>query len=212
MSGDHSDIRRELLALGASTLGETGGRPMAPRIRAVWPGALVGAPAYTVQCAVGDNLAIHTAIVNAPKGSVLVVDGSAQPELGYWGEVLTTSAIWHGLVGLVIDACVRDVDALERHGFPVFSTGVALPGAAKIAGGSNGRPVNVAGALVETGDWIVGDRDGVCVVPGATLADVLARGRARAVKEDGFFGALRAGATTIELLGLDASAVDVAPR
>ncbi len=212
ITGDQSEIGPALSALGASTLGESGGRAMAPRIRPVWPGATVAAAAYTVQCPPGDNLAIHTAVVNAPMGSVLVVDASDRPELGYWGEVLTTTAKWHGLVGLVIDACVRDVDALERHGFPVFSAGIALPGAAKVTGGSNGRAVNVGGVLVETGDWIVGDRDGVCVVPGAALTDVLARGRARAAKEDGFFSALQGGATTIDLLDLDASAVDVAPR
>jgi 4-hydroxy-4-methyl-2-oxoglutarate aldolase len=207
---DVASMAQALLELGAATLGESGGRPMLPRITAVWPGATVAAPAYTAWCVAGDNLAIHTAVVNAPRGAVLVVDASARPELGYWGEVLTTSAEWHGLAGLVIDACVRDVDALERHGFPVFSAGIALPGAQKVTGGSNGRPVNVGGALVETGDWIVGDRDGVCVVPRATVGEVLSRGRSRAAKEAGYFEALRAGATTIDLLGLDRSSVDVA--
>src|SRR5205085_104771 len=81
-------------------------------IRPVWPGAKVAGPAFTAACAPGDNLAIHVAVTAAPHGSVLVADASAVPHLGYWGEVLTTGAQARGLAGLVIDGCVRDVDAL----------------------------------------------------------------------------------------------------
>ena len=102
---------------------------------------------------------------------------------------------------------MRDVAALEAHGFPVFSSTIALTGATKDKPGTVGAPVRVGGVLVSAGDWVVADVDGVTFVPAGTLDDVLAAGRAREAKEAGFFEALRAGSTTVELLGLDASLV-----
>ncbi len=200
-------MAEELAALGSATLGESGGRTMAPRVSAVWPGAAVAAPAYPVRCAPGDNLAIHTAVARAPAGSVLAVDVGHVPDRGYWGEVLTTGAEARGLVGLVIDGGVRDTAALAAHRFPVFSAMVALRGATKEQPGTNGSPVTVGGVEVALGDWVVGDGDGVVVVPGERLGEVVAAGRARAVKEERYFEALRAGSTTVELLGLDATLV-----
>jgi 4-hydroxy-4-methyl-2-oxoglutarate aldolase len=181
---------------------------MPPRIRPVWPGAVVAAPAYPVRCTAGDNLAIHVAVARAPAGSVLVVDVGNVPARGYWGEVLTTGALSRGLAGLVIDGGVRDVAALERLAFPVFSRMVALPGATKSSPGTAGVDTEVAGVRVSWGDWVVGDVDGVVVVPGAALEATMAAGQKRAAGEAGYFGALRQGATTLELLGLDASLVD----
>ncbi|MDX6285033.1 MAG: 4-hydroxy-4-methyl-2-oxoglutarate aldolase [Frankiales bacterium] len=202
------DTARRLKTLGSATLGESGARTTAPRLKPVWSGAVVAAPAYTARCAPADNLAIHVAVASAPEGSVLVADASHEPERGYWGEVLTTAAEARGIVGLVIDGCVRDIAALEAHAFPVFSAGVALRGAGKVSGGSVGGHVTIAGAEVATGDWIMGDRDGVVVVPSATLDDVLAAAEARAAKEAEMFVQLRAGATTIELLDLDVTPVE----
>jgi len=181
---------------------------MAPRIRPVWRGARVSAPAFPVRCSPTDNLAIHVAVAEAPVGSVLVVDVGGEPARGYWGEVLTTGAEARGLRGLVIDGGVRDVDALEAHGFPVFSSMIALRGATKQQPGSVGRATTVGDVEVSAGDWIVGDVDGVTVIPKANLDAVLAAGNARAEKEATFFEALRGGKTTIELLSLDGSAVE----
>jgi 4-hydroxy-4-methyl-2-oxoglutarate aldolase len=138
---------------------------------------------------------------------VLVVDVGSVAGRGYWGEVLTTAAEAAGLAGLVIDGCVRDVDALEAHDFPVFSTGLALPGATKQLPGEVGGTVKVGGVTVEASDWVVGDADGVVVVRAGTLDAVLEAGRTRAAKEEGFFTALREGTTTVELLGLDAGLI-----
>jgi 4-hydroxy-4-methyl-2-oxoglutarate aldolase len=203
-----NDPASELQQLGSATLGESGGVPMAPRIRAVWHGARVSAPAFPVACTTTDNLAIHVAVAEAPAGSVLVVDVGADGARGYWGEVLTTGAEARGLRGLVIDGGVRDTDALEAHGFPVFSTMVALRGATKQEPGRVGSPARVGGVEVGAGDWIVGDADGVTVVPASRLDDVLAAGRARADKEQHYFDELRAGHTTLELLSLDDSPVE----
>jgi 4-hydroxy-4-methyl-2-oxoglutarate aldolase len=195
--------------MGAATLGESGGLAMPPRIRPAWLGATLAAPAYPVHCSPGDNLAIHVAVARAPAGSVLVVDVGRVPNRGYWGEVLTTGALARGLAGLVIDGGVRDVGALEALGFPVFSSTIALPGATKVARGSVGLTTRVAGVPVNAGDWVVGDVDGVVVLPGDALDDAVAAGQRRAAAEAGYFAALRQGSTTVELLGLDASLVEV---
>lgn len=201
------DVASALLTLGSATLGESGARTMAPRLRPMWPGATLAAPAVPVRCSPGDNLAVHAAVATAPAGHVLAVDVGMTAERGYFGEVLTTGAQARGLAGLVIDGGVRDVAALESLRFPVFATMAALRGATKQSPGTVGSPVRVGDAVVEAGDWLVGDVDGVVVVPGAELRAVLAAGRARAEKESAYFEALRAGSTTVELLGLDVSIV-----
>jgi 4-hydroxy-4-methyl-2-oxoglutarate aldolase len=205
-----ADTATTLKELGAATLGETGGVPMAPRVAAVWPGATVAAPAYPVRCSPGDNLAIHVAVARAPEGSVLVVDVGDVAERGYWGEVLTTGAQSRGLAGLVIDGGVRDRTALEAHRFPVFAVMIALQGATKELPGTAGLPVEAGGVAVAAGDWVVGDADGVVVVPASRLDGCIAAGSARAAKEDGYFTALRSGRTTVELLGLDVAPVETA--
>jgi 4-hydroxy-4-methyl-2-oxoglutarate aldolase len=203
VTSDAGAVTRAALELGSATLGESGARRMHPRIKPVWKGARIAAPAFPVRCTPGDNLALHVAVARAPEGSALVADMGGTRDFGYWGEVLTTGAEARGLTALVIDACVRDCDALEAHGFPVFATGLALTGAGKSREGSLREPVTVGDAVVELGDWVVGDTDGVVVIPGGELDAVLAAGRARADKEAGLFAALRAGATTLELLDLD---------
>jgi 4-hydroxy-4-methyl-2-oxoglutarate aldolase len=198
-----SDYAAAFAELGAATLGESGGRPMSHRVHAAWPGARISAPAFPVTCAAGDNLAIHVAVAEAPTGSALVVSVGIEAERGYWGEVLTTGAEARGIAGLVIDGGVRDVSALEAHGFPVFSTMIALRGATKEHPGRIGGSSIVGDIQVEQDDWIVADADGVTVVPHAMRDEVLAAGRARAAKEATYFEELRAGRTTIELLALD---------
>jgi 4-hydroxy-4-methyl-2-oxoglutarate aldolase len=202
-------MQRELLALGAATLGESGAERMAPRVAAVWAGARVCGTAMPVHCTPGDNLAVHVAVTAAAAGAVLCVDVGDERALGYWGEVLTTAAEARGIAGLVIDGCVRDVDALEAHGFPVFSSGVALTGATKVREGTVGAPARVGDVDVHTGDVVVADRDGVVVIRAASLADVVDAGRTRAERERVLFDELRAGATTVDLLGLDPGKIKV---
>jgi 4-hydroxy-4-methyl-2-oxoglutarate aldolase len=201
-------VRDQLLSLGSATIGESGGRPLPPRIKPAWPGARLAAPAYTVTCPPGDNLAIHVAVAEAPAGVALVVDAHERPERGYWGEVLTTAAEARGLVGLVIDGGVRDVTAVAAHGFPIFSVLLALPGATKLGGGAVGGQARIGGVEVAPGDWVVGDADGVAVVASRDLDTVLAAAGSRADKETAMFDRLRQGSTTLELLELDGRAVE----
>ena len=197
----------ELSALGSATLGESGASIIDGGIRAMWHGAAFAAPAFTVACASGDNLAIHAGVARAPRGSVLAVSLADDTRRGYWGEVLTTAAEAAGIVALVIEGTVRDLSALEEHGFPVFARGVALRGASKHGPGSVGERIVLGGATVDPGDWLVGDADGVVAIGAAQLAACRAAGRERAAKEARFFEQLRAGSTTVELLDLDVSTI-----
>jgi 4-hydroxy-4-methyl-2-oxoglutarate aldolase len=217
MSEDNPDagsrVGDELAALlgrfGSATLGECGARTFPPRVRAIWPGATLAAPALPVRCTPADNLAIHVAVARAPAGTALVVDVGDVPDRGYFGEVLTTAARARGIVGLVIDGGVRDVAALRGLDFPVFASMVSLPGASKVAAGTVGRPTLVAGVQVALGDWVVGDVDGVVIVPGGKIEEIVAAAQVRTDKEVGYFESLGSGATTVELLGLDSSVVEV---
>lgn len=208
ISSSGSLAREQLMSLGSATLGESGGVPLHPRIRAVWPGAAVAAPAFTVSCAPGDNLAIHAAVTRAPRGSVLAVSVPDDTVRGYWGEVLTTAAEAAGIVGLVIDGTVRDLAALEKHGFPVFARGAGLRGASKAGPGTTGALIVLGDVKVAQGDWVVGDMDGVVAIPASSLDACITAGHARAAKEQAFFDELRAGATTVGLLGLDISSIE----
>ena len=202
------EIAPALARLGAATLGESGGRAAHRRLRPAWTGAQLAAPAYPVRCTPGVNLAVHVAVTKAPPGSVLVVDVGRVADRGYWGEVLTTAAEAAGIAGLVLDGGVRDAGALAAHGFPVFSSTIALTGATKDKPGTVGRPARVGGVLVAAGDWVVADVDGVTFVASESVDEVLAAGRAREAKEAGFFESLRSGSTTVDLLGLDAALVE----
>jgi 4-hydroxy-4-methyl-2-oxoglutarate aldolase len=206
-SVEQQQTAETLRKLGSATLGESGGLATDRRLKPAWTGAVLAAPAYPVGCTPGDNLAVHVAVTSAPAGSVLVIDVGRVPDRGYWGEVLTTAAEAAGLAGLVIDGGVRDVAALEAHGFPVFSSTIALTGASKDQRGTVGRPVKVGGVTVAQGDWVVGDVDGVTIIPGPALDEVIEAGTARETKEAGFFAALKAGQTTVQLLELDASLI-----
>ncbi len=197
----------DLLTLGSATLGEAGGRTLSSRLRPAWPGATLAGPAWTAACSPGDNLAVHVALATAPPGSVLVVDARAEPERGYWGEVLTTGAEARGVAGLVLDGGVRDVAALEAHRFPVFSERIALPGATKARTGSVGGRIAVGDKELSPGDWVVGDVDGVVVVDADRLEEVVTAAVDRAEREQDLFRRLREGATTVELLGLDPSRI-----
>jgi 4-hydroxy-4-methyl-2-oxoglutarate aldolase len=190
--------------LGTSTLYEASGISTAsvdPAIRTVWPGASVAGAAYPVECAPGDNLAIHIAMERVPLGSVLVVSASGFIA-GYWGEVLTVAAEAAGVVGLVIDGGVRDIAALTARKFPVFARGVSERGTLKDSVPSVGRRLNFAGTPVALGDLVVADDDGVIVIPAERVQSTLSDGQARADKEVKMMDALASGRSTLDLLGL----------
>lgn len=200
-----NDRHTRALALGTSTLYEASGLPCAvdPAVRPVWVGAAVAGPAYPVRCSPGDNLAIHLAVERAPRGCVLVVT-TDDFVAGYWGEVLTVAAEAAGIVGLIIDGGVRDVAAMTRRRFPVFSRGISVRGTIKASAPSVGEPILMTGVRIAAGDLVVADGDGVVVLPADRIDAVLAAGEARAEKEADFMARLARGETTVDLLGLSA--------
>ena len=189
----------------AATLYEAAKLPCAcdPGLRAAWPGARVAGPAFTVRGIGGDNLALHNAVLAAPAGSVLVADmqGAAH---GHWGEVLAVAAQHRGIAGLIIDGGVRDVDAMAALDFPVFSRSVTVVGTVKDYPGDLRSPVRVGGITVHAGDLVVGDADGVIVLPQHAAAEVIARADQRVADERRILAEIKKGRTTVELYGLPA--------
>ena len=176
-----------------------------PEIRSLWHGARLVGKAFTVQGSAGDNLALHRGVAAAPEGSVIVADVSGAA-FGHWGEVLAVAAQSRGLTGLLIDGGVRDAVEQEELGFPVFSRNNAIRGTRKDFAGVLGHPVTIGGITVHTGDVIVGDVDGVVVLPAAKVEQILDAADARVAKEQDYMRRLRAGETSLEIYNFTARA------
>jgi 4-hydroxy-4-methyl-2-oxoglutarate aldolase len=176
---------------------------MDPKIRGIYREAKVFGRALTVNCHVGDNLMIHKAVTVGRPGDVMVVSIGNDDESGAWGEILTTAAMARGIIGLIIDGGVRDVEAIERRGFPVFSRGIAVGATMKRNRGTINHPITCGNVLVRPGDLVVGDIDGIVIVPREVCGSVLDASYAREEKEAVMMKELAAGKTTLELLNLD---------
>jgi 4-hydroxy-4-methyl-2-oxoglutarate aldolase len=189
----------------AATLFESGAAgPMASQIGPLVASWRVAGPAFTVALPAGHNIWLHRAVYAAQPGDVLVVSTGGGSEFGYWGEVLTHAAREAGLAGLVIDGCVRDASQLRAAGFPVFARGLCVRGTGKNGqlGGGLGQQIEVGGCTVEPGDLIVGDEDGVVLVPGERAAEVMHRAHSRVAAEAVILERIAAGASTLDLYGL----------
>ncbi|WP_432175590.1 RraA family protein [Streptomyces sp. Tue6028] len=184
----------------SATLSEASGLSVAlsAEIRSLWAGARLCGPAFTVQGAGGDNLALHHAVLQAPPGSVLVADvGGAR--FGHWGEILTVAAQHQGIAGLLIDGGVRDAAEIEALGFPVFSRNNAILGTRKDFHGVFGRPVTVGGITIRPGDLVVGDADGMVALPASDTDRILDHADARVAHENELMKQLREGRSTLDL-------------
>ena len=198
-------------AAGVATVHEAQGRTglMLPYMRPIFPTAKCSGSAVTVLCSPCDNIMIHAAIEVAKPGDVLVVTCTSPTTDGYFGDLICTSLMAHGVNGLIIETGVRDVADLTAMKFPVWSRAIHSQGTVKDTPGSVNVPVVCAGAFVKPGDVIVADVDGVCVVPRLLAAEVAKAAQDRVAKEEKTRARLKAGELTLDFNNLRAKLQEI---
>jgi len=198
------DALSALADLGSATVYEANGQRDAldPALKPLDPATKMAGRAVTVSLAPADNWFIHIGLLEAGPGDVLVVDVQGYVDAGPWGDVLTHAAQARGLAGLVIDGAVRDSQQVIAAGFPCFARGVCIRGTSKVQQGAINVPVTVGGVLVDPGDILIGDADGLVRVRPGDAETALAASRAREEKEARFMQEIDNGRSTLELMGL----------
>jgi 4-hydroxy-4-methyl-2-oxoglutarate aldolase len=196
-------ILAEGAAIGTASLYEAAGKigALPSVIKPLSPNFRLFGPAFPVQSPPADNLWLHRAIYEAAPGDILVVHVGDYYEAGYWGEVMTTAALSQKLGGLVIDGGIRDSQRLVEIGFPVFSRTICIRGTAKdpAGEGSLAKPVRFGDVVIHRGDLVLGDADGVVVIPSEVAEKFVGLARAREEHETKMMERLRQGERTIDM-------------
>jgi len=187
-------------------LGAVAGRMclMSPAMRPIAAGQRVCGQAVTSWNYPGDNLMIHAALNVAQAGQVLVLTNGGTSQGALWGDVACGFAVKKGLAGTIVHGATRDTDAIRELGFPVWATAISVEHPEKRGPGAVNVPIVVDGVLVEPGDVIVGDADGVLVIPRALLRQTVEKAEARAEAEKVFRARIQAGERLIDILGMQA--------
>ena len=172
-------------------------------IRPIAKGVRICGPAFTVQCHPGDNLMLHKALEKAQPGDVVVTSVGGHNEAGYWGALMATSAMARNLGGLAIDGCVRDSAEMIDMGFPVFCRGFCIRGTTKAILGLINYPTLFGGVLVNPGDLILGDDDGIVIVDRNECETILQKTLKRIASEKKKAVKLENGMSSVEINGLD---------
>jgi 4-hydroxy-4-methyl-2-oxoglutarate aldolase len=199
-----SHLRERLLTLPTAILYEAAGKlgDMDPTIKPIAPGTRMAGTAFTVKCMIGDMSAAVRALEVAEPGQVLVIDGGGSYRGTIWGGTSTKAAVKRGLAGCVTNASARDSDEIRASGFPVFAAGISVRGVILRHPGWHGIPVSVGEVSVHPGDWIVGDSDGVVVVPAADADAVFERAFARLAMERDWDRRVRNGETMASVINM----------
>lgn len=199
-----SEVAETLGRYATATIYEAAGKSgdMAPDIRPIVPGRSFAGIAYTVRTFPSDTTAVVRALDDAPPGSVLVIDAGGTDRSAVWGGTSSLACRVRGLVACVTNGCVRDIDDLEKVGIPVYAAGIAPRGTLKNHEGWRGVPVSVGGVTVAPGDYVIGDRDGVVVVPAAEGSAMCERARVQRQKEEARDVRVRNGESLASISGL----------
>ena len=158
--------------------------------------------ARTISVMAGDNGAVHAALPLIQPGEILVVTAGGAGEVAIIGEIIAECAKAQGCAGIVLDGAVRDVASLRKLGIPVYAAGATPRGPHKGFGGEIDTSIACGGVVVAPGDLVLGDDDGICVVPRALCDEVLAKGEAHVAKEADMIAKVRSGITTAEIIGV----------
>lgn len=171
----HPELVERARSYQSAILCDVGGRrgTLNARIQALHPAMKLAGPAFTVEVRPGDNLMFHVALAVARPGDVIIVDGKGDDTCALFGELMVAQAQAAGLAGFVVDAASRDTDTLAGGAFPIFAAGRNPCGPTKGLPGTIGRPISLGGVAVHPGDLVVGDVDGVVIVPRDQVQSVL---------------------------------------